>query len=888
MSSTSARTISNEHRAYLHDAAISDEVINDFGIYSASGKEALPEKLRETVHAFPGIVFPKPSVGSAEAGFEDFGIWPQYRPDNPGDEGPKYIGAKGSGGYLSIAPSQRHLLAKKGVTVLIVEGTKQHLAALSALGLDSATLVAGVEGCWGWSTGSAPSRDLNELAAAAGKVVVAFDADITTNPNVYDAGAALVSALPTCRVAFVAVPGGKSTGLDDALARVPSAERRTYFEALIKGARPLSKRRPKPVTNRGRAHIDLDRLEIGFVETTEKGKETWNTLTDFVVTVDEVRTAVHDLMLGTAPKPETLATVTFRRRVDGRVIERSCTDVPYAALHSLTMLLDYLGGATVAVKRPTDLAGEREVLQAIRETAPDEQREELFRTGYVEVDGRLAYLTPKGALLADGMTGAMTARLSGGLERLDLADTSSMRASEVRAAWEANLHFARERFSRPEVPVILLGYATLVLTGVRPHGSVGVFGKPGSGKTTAFRWVADHFWREREVHAIISATANAAGALGQGLHQMPFVLDDARPSAMSRRDEETNEGVMSQIRHAYDGPTSAKSRLGAGESKTEQAAKRGEWHGLILGGERLPMDASADSTRQRILTVHVAEGESILESSSVEGRVSPDLEFAEHAEAGYPRVVAGSLLQHFLGEMETLGEGLAGQRAFAARVDEARAALAAALLAQARKQVPEMLERQAEVAAAPLAGYALYLRTAVHFGAMTEAQVEAEMEAAKRLVLEAAIAHHRRYVAPATLRWMRVVDVLREAVASDRARLAESDGRAESASERARANVPVIGKVLGTGDVALLPAAAVEVLRRAPEFVGVAEAQVENLLEAQLLRDGGRARRQARIGGQRVRCWVLPQDVWADPVGASDSDAGGGVVDLAARRGVAA
>lgn len=62
--------------------------------------------------------------------------------------------------------------------VLLVEGTKQHLAAASYAPDDCA--VYGIDGCWGWS-----KTDLSRFAGRL--VLVTLDADFRSNRDVYDA-----------------------------------------------------------------------------------------------------------------------------------------------------------------------------------------------------------------------------------------------------------------------------------------------------------------------------------------------------------------------------------------------------------------------------------------------------------------------------------------------------------------------------------------------------------------------------------------------------------------------------------------------------------------------------------------------------------------------------
>jgi putative DNA primase/helicase len=130
---------------------------------------------------------------------------------------------------------------------LLVEGTCQTLAA--AVWAPDGVTVVGMIGCRGWSSDGLPLPDLAQFEES--EVVVALDADMTTNPDVWDAGDALQRALiaegSTAR--FLRVPGSKKSGLDDVLGKKPENQRTAYLARLIENAErekfPKS-RRPKP------------------------------------------------------------------------------------------------------------------------------------------------------------------------------------------------------------------------------------------------------------------------------------------------------------------------------------------------------------------------------------------------------------------------------------------------------------------------------------------------------------------------------------------------------------------------------------------------------------------------------------------------------------------
>jgi hypothetical protein len=159
----------------------------------------------------------------------------QFRPDHPGvgDDGKpvKYLWPKGRPLILNA------LRRADGPVALLVEGTKQSLAALSWAPADVS--VFGMVGCWGWRANGGPSADLDALQGK--EVVVILDADRTSNAKVQGAAAALDVALSGVAksVRFADLAGASGTdGLDDVLARLPDDQRTGYVADLVRAASP--------------------------------------------------------------------------------------------------------------------------------------------------------------------------------------------------------------------------------------------------------------------------------------------------------------------------------------------------------------------------------------------------------------------------------------------------------------------------------------------------------------------------------------------------------------------------------------------------------------------------------------------------------------------------
>jgi len=183
----------------------------------------------------------------------------QLRPDSPplGEDGKpiKYLFPKGSGGRVGIPPGFEQHQRDRRIPLLLVEGTKQLLAAASNISEDNPIAVpCGIAGCYGWlekdkQGDSRPSRDLEHLALEGREVLVGFDADVTTNYNVYSAAKRLKEHLLTVCLAksvrFLEIPGGGKDGMDDLLGRTPLDRRPRVILKMIEDAQPLPKSGPR-------------------------------------------------------------------------------------------------------------------------------------------------------------------------------------------------------------------------------------------------------------------------------------------------------------------------------------------------------------------------------------------------------------------------------------------------------------------------------------------------------------------------------------------------------------------------------------------------------------------------------------------------------------------
>ena len=246
------RPLLPEHVAHLAAHAIPAEVAEAAGCFSVSRPDGLPAGFWWDG---TGVVYLQHPLTGAPV--------PQYRPDSPtlgadGKAKQKYQFLPGSA-PLNIVPTMRDRIDTAEV-VLVVEGTKQTLAAVAHAG--PKVLVVGISGCWNFSQDGIPDPELGHLGIEGRPVVVAFDADIASNPTVHAAGARLaehLDLLGATKVSFVSIPASATTGLDDYLATVPQPA--AVLARLIAKAGKLP-RRPKAAAGNGAEFFDQNGLRV--------------------------------------------------------------------------------------------------------------------------------------------------------------------------------------------------------------------------------------------------------------------------------------------------------------------------------------------------------------------------------------------------------------------------------------------------------------------------------------------------------------------------------------------------------------------------------------------------------------------------------------------------
>ncbi|NNN10182.1 MAG: hypothetical protein HKL85_13450 [Acidimicrobiaceae bacterium] len=606
------------------------------GCVSIDSIDDLPEALRYLEKMLPGLLFQHhPPEGE---------VIPQFRPDNP-KAGPKYIFPKGSGSVLSINPT----MTIDRPTVAIVEGTKQAIFAAAYAPDD--VLVVGIQGCQGWSSDGQALAALDALVDGK-DVIVIFDADVATNPNVYAAGASLVETLEVIHatsIKFASIPGSKSVGLDDFLTRRPEAKRGEVFVEILAKATPFTKIK-KPAKRR--VSVDAKGATFNYVSTllgemcavefekvsddgtiareqeghpvageidTETGKRVVRrveTLLNAAVTVESMITNVDDLTVGAEPTVSRDLLVQIGPADDCQTYV--IKDVPDSKLGDVRTWLARAGEAGANVELGPNgigVAGGQRIAEAIRaDTKSRAFNRRVVRphTGWYEYEGEHMWTDSTGSHTATGKRTDVVAKLEGGLASLEIPGYfENFELRDVYAAIDALFDVENYLYDATAFVATVSAFFW-ALAGGDPDAVLYIHGSEGSGKTSIIGLVTNLLSPQwgTELNPMASADGTSAYLrdLPKQLHNVLLVVDDVRARTSARSQDAQADGLEYLIRTGYAGG-------GAGSSKKALNANR-EWAPekpklnrvfVCLAGEVLP-EKERQSSIERNLVVEVVRG----------------------------------------------------------------------------------------------------------------------------------------------------------------------------------------------------------------------------------------------------------------------------------------
>ena len=246
------RKLKPRHRKLLHDRAVADELTQARGYWSledpdefkqlgwsTSGPNRPPQYLKP-----PGLAIPVWSVMEQELGEED-PTYSQFRPDRPAKDkdgkARKYLNPSGSQAVIDCNPAcfGSDLWLDRDEPLFIVEGIPKGDACWTA-GIPAVS----IQGVWNFTTEDGDGYrevlpDLRYLPVAGRDVVIAFDADAWTNPDVRAAAREMGRLLSignkgASSVKALRLPDPeKKTGVDDFLARGHKDPKQAVLDLVV-------------------------------------------------------------------------------------------------------------------------------------------------------------------------------------------------------------------------------------------------------------------------------------------------------------------------------------------------------------------------------------------------------------------------------------------------------------------------------------------------------------------------------------------------------------------------------------------------------------------------------------------------------------------------------
>lgn len=621
--------IADRHKEILESSAIPISLAAALGVKSIESSSDLPETALDLAHYAPGLLFPLRDLNGDVA-------W-QIRPDSPPTDKAtgrprKYIVQSNVGSFITVHPPVDSRLADLDnvQTILIVEGTKQCLAAVAWADDDVAPV--GLQGCWGWSRNSQPIADFDDIVEGK-TVVIAFDADVSTNAMVNAAAKGLRDHLVKCgadsvrwiRTRDVLGDANSPTeGLDDWLASKTEPDR---TKALRQAIRSAGKRIPalvqsaKSVTDITADTEDCvlryDSVHVGDIE--HKGEVILGCLPDIVedvVTIDDLAgDESHQISYKLAVKV---------KRND-EVLTGTVDVVSEDLRHPRKWLDGVSGGIANRCIEPPDPRTSVKVANFIRSNSSDSIRKiKLMRTGWYLHNGVYVWAHKKGAIGPDGQVDDVSSQLYGLNEYVSLPDPSTFTDDQIRESVRALIGVA-SHLADPTAWWAIFGGIVSAEAGIPPKGAVMITGRPQSGKThlakAATAMLSPSYGPQSAgiTMATMDGTTNAVVSSGQGLHHCFVLVDDARSYTDPRKMSEHIDALDALIRRGYGGGSAGKRRMTIAKTADGKIIDRKMDMSspfIIITSETLPSPVTHRSTVERILGIGVTAESTFLKGET--------------------------------------------------------------------------------------------------------------------------------------------------------------------------------------------------------------------------------------------------------------------------------
>ena len=424
----------------------------------------------------------------------------------------KYEFPKGTMSIMDVHPSQAGRLADVSVPLYITEGTKKADAAVS-----HGLLALSVPGVWGWKAGQLPHEAWNVIPLQGRKVLLAFDSDATTKPNVWDALAALLTFLKKrgALVQVISLPvltEGTKTGLDDYLRQYPA----TSLDAYASDDLPS---RPEEET------------ATGLVFRTQDGEIIKLANFDARIVADIVK----DDGIETQREVEVQADLGQTTRNFVLSVDR---------FEAMDWNIDHLGSDAILFAGRDIPQKAREVIQA--KSIGKEERHVYVHTGWrklrlhSEKEPEWCYLTPAGAIAASGLVPSVAVDLGDVMAGIALPDPPTDADETAQAVRDSLLLIDEEDGVMPYQMYFSIWRAAM---GPVPFG-YWLYGSTGVGKSEIAALAQQHWGPELTPAKFLAnwmSTENYINEIAFKAKDMILVVDDFRISG-----NRTNELRLTQ------------------------------------------------------------------------------------------------------------------------------------------------------------------------------------------------------------------------------------------------------------------------------------------------------------------------------------------------------
>jgi hypothetical protein len=571
-------TLLAQHKKMLEqESAISPEVICERGYRSVRSPGTLERlgfgKFQRQV---PTLLIPLWNVDGEQIGH-------CHRPDKPRvkkGKKVKYERRWKSRAILDVPPRAQKDLGNPTVALFITEGAKKVEAAVS-LGL----CCINIGGTYGWrgtneDGGLTALADWESVAIKDRDIFIAFDSDVTTKPEVYDALARLFKFLDRkggkVKVIYLPPsPTGDKQGLDD------------YFAAggTVEGLYELAETSlRKPVGQFSSYFAKPD--GIYSVSYTKDGPQDTR-LTNFLAKI------VADVRYDDGVEENHFFEI--EAKMDGRTVRRH---VQVSSFNSLNWVVELLGGRAIVRAGFGFHDRTREAIQVLSDDV--DEKVVYTHVGWRKIDSEYFFLCGDGAIGAEGKTDEVLVRVHGNLQHYSLPEppTGAQMHSCYRGVLELTRGLAPDHVCFPILASVACAVLGVTDFSIHLAGSTGVF------KTEIASLIQRFFGPRmdaRNLPSNWSSTANAILGMAFEAKDSVMTLDDlvatSAPRAWSGLAQKADQ-VLRAV-----GNQAGRQRMNADATLKPEKPPRCL---ILTTGEELP---AGHSLRARIHIIEIQPGE---------------------------------------------------------------------------------------------------------------------------------------------------------------------------------------------------------------------------------------------------------------------------------------